>query len=219
MVGSAALAHIVFGDFKLGLTLSILIGSIPGVLIGASVSSYAPTAFLRGALAAVLLVSGLKLVNVPTLCDRDRAARLGGGARRRLAVRAGQRPDPPRDLRRESTAVDSESPQPSMRPEPTLGGVGGAGPRLKPGWSAHEALPDVEHALVGCCAASPIGSPATRSRLRQPTVARAPAAAAGSPAGVSPSMITSMSSRPRSASQVRRSRTSDGDPARPAISI
>ena len=67
MVGSAAIAHIVFGDFKLGLTLSILIGSIPGVLIGASVSSYAPTAFLRGALAAVLLVSGLKLVNVPTL--------------------------------------------------------------------------------------------------------------------------------------------------------
>jgi uncharacterized membrane protein YfcA len=67
MVGSAALAHIIFGDFKLGLTASILIGSIPGVLIGAAVSSYAPTAFLRGALAAVLLVSGLKLVNVPTL--------------------------------------------------------------------------------------------------------------------------------------------------------
>jgi uncharacterized membrane protein YfcA len=67
MVGAAALAHIIFGDFKLGLTASILIGSIPGVLIGAAVSSYAPTAFLRGALATVLLVSGLKLVNVPTL--------------------------------------------------------------------------------------------------------------------------------------------------------
>lgn len=67
MVGSAALAHIIFGDFKFALTLSILIGSIPGVLVGAAVSSYAPTAFLRGALAAVLLVSGLKLVNVPTL--------------------------------------------------------------------------------------------------------------------------------------------------------
>jgi uncharacterized protein len=67
MVGSAALAHVIFGDFKLGLTASILIGSIPGVLIGAAISSYAPTAFLRGALAAVLLVSGLKLVNVPTL--------------------------------------------------------------------------------------------------------------------------------------------------------
>jgi uncharacterized protein len=67
MVGSAAIAHILFGDFKLGLTASILIGSIPGVLIGASVSSYAPTAFIRGALTVVLLVSGLKLVNVPTL--------------------------------------------------------------------------------------------------------------------------------------------------------
>ena len=67
MVGSAAIAHIVFGDFKLALTVSILIGSIPGVLLGAAISSYAPTAFLRGALAAVLLVSGLKLVNVPTL--------------------------------------------------------------------------------------------------------------------------------------------------------
>lgn len=67
MVGAAAVAHILFGDFKLGLTASILIGSIPGVLIGATVSSYAPTVFIRGALTAVLLVSGLKLVNVPTL--------------------------------------------------------------------------------------------------------------------------------------------------------
>lgn len=67
MVGAAAIAHILFGDFKLGLTTSILIGSIPGVLIGATVSSYAPTLFIRGALSAVLLLSGLKLLNVPTL--------------------------------------------------------------------------------------------------------------------------------------------------------
>ncbi len=66
MVGSAALAHILFGDFALGLTASILIGSIPGVLIGATVSSYAPTLFLRCVLGAVLLVSGLKLLTVPT---------------------------------------------------------------------------------------------------------------------------------------------------------
>ena len=66
MVGSAALAHILFGDFALGLTLSILIGSIPGVLIGATISSYAPTLFLRGVLSAVLLLSGLKLLTVPT---------------------------------------------------------------------------------------------------------------------------------------------------------
>jgi len=67
MVGAAAVAHVLFGDFTLGLTASILIGSIPGVLIGATVSSYAPTLFLRGALSAVLLLSGLRLVNVPTL--------------------------------------------------------------------------------------------------------------------------------------------------------
>ena len=67
MVGAAAIAHILFGDFQLGLTASILVGSIPGVLIGSTVSSYAPTLFLRGALSAVLLLSGLKLVNVPTL--------------------------------------------------------------------------------------------------------------------------------------------------------
>jgi hypothetical protein len=67
MVGAAAIAHVLFGDFKLGLTASILIGSLPGVLIGATISSYAPTLFIRGALSAVLLVSGLKLLNVPTL--------------------------------------------------------------------------------------------------------------------------------------------------------
>lgn len=71
MVGAAALGHILFGDFKLGLTLSIVIGSIPGVMIGAAISSRATsragTRYLRLALSVVLLVSGLKLVDVPTL--------------------------------------------------------------------------------------------------------------------------------------------------------
>ena len=66
MVGAAALAHIVLGDFRLGLTTSILIGSIPGVLVGALFSSRAGTEFIRAALSVVLLASGLKLVNVPT---------------------------------------------------------------------------------------------------------------------------------------------------------
>jgi hypothetical protein len=67
MVGAAALAHILFGDFKLSLTLSIIIGSIPGVLIGSSISARSGTRLLRVALSTVLLLSGLKLVNVPTL--------------------------------------------------------------------------------------------------------------------------------------------------------
>jgi uncharacterized membrane protein YfcA len=67
LVASAALAHILFGDFSLGLTFSILIGSLPGVYLGAHTSSRAPDAVIRRALIYVLLASGLKLLNVPTV--------------------------------------------------------------------------------------------------------------------------------------------------------
>jgi uncharacterized protein len=39
LVASAALGHILFGDFQLSLTASVLLGSIPGVFIGAWLSS------------------------------------------------------------------------------------------------------------------------------------------------------------------------------------
>ena len=42
LVTSAAIAHIIVGDFELGLTLSILIGAIPAVYLGARVSTVAP---------------------------------------------------------------------------------------------------------------------------------------------------------------------------------
>jgi len=67
LVASAALGHILFGDFSLGLTTSILIGSIPGVYFGARMSRRSPDAVVRKALIFVLLASGLKLVNVPTV--------------------------------------------------------------------------------------------------------------------------------------------------------
>ena len=65
LVTSAALGHLLFGSFKLGLTTSILIGSVPGVFLGARFSSRAPDYLIRPALIVVLLLSGLKLVNVP----------------------------------------------------------------------------------------------------------------------------------------------------------
>jgi hypothetical protein len=65
MVGAAALAHILFGDFQLSLTMTILVGAIPGVYIGAHVSSRAPGGIIRRALAIVLMASGLKLLGVP----------------------------------------------------------------------------------------------------------------------------------------------------------
>ena len=66
LVASAAIAHIIFGDFQLGLTASVLLGSIPGVYIGARFSSRAPDRVIREVLAFVLLASGLKLVGVGT---------------------------------------------------------------------------------------------------------------------------------------------------------
>ncbi len=62
MVAAAALAHILYGDFLLGLTATILVGAIPGVYLGARLSSRAPGGLIRRALAIVLLTSGLKLL-------------------------------------------------------------------------------------------------------------------------------------------------------------
>ncbi len=66
LVGAAALGHVIFGDFELGLTSSILIGSLPGVYLGARASATAPSWIIRRALAFVLLASALKLLDVPT---------------------------------------------------------------------------------------------------------------------------------------------------------
>ncbi|HEX2251248.1 MAG TPA: sulfite exporter TauE/SafE family protein, partial [Gemmatimonadales bacterium] len=66
LVTSAALGHLLFGDFKLEITTSLLLGSIPGVWIGAHLSARAPGGLVRRALAFVLLASALKLLNVPT---------------------------------------------------------------------------------------------------------------------------------------------------------
>lgn len=66
LVASAALGHLLFGDVGLALTVSLLIGAMPGAWIGARLSASAPQVLVRRALAIVLLASGLKLVHVPT---------------------------------------------------------------------------------------------------------------------------------------------------------
>jgi uncharacterized membrane protein YfcA len=63
LVFSAAIGHLVFGDFRPGLTASLLIGSLPGVYLGAMVSARAPSGIVRRALALVLLASGMKLLD------------------------------------------------------------------------------------------------------------------------------------------------------------
>jgi uncharacterized membrane protein YfcA len=67
LVASAALAHMIFGEFHFALTASILIGSIPGVFIGARFSARAPDHVIRPALVVVLTASALKLLGVDTM--------------------------------------------------------------------------------------------------------------------------------------------------------
>jgi uncharacterized protein len=62
LVLAAAIGHLLFGDLQLGLTASLLLGSVPGVYLGARVSSRAPDRVLRPVLVVVLTVSALKLI-------------------------------------------------------------------------------------------------------------------------------------------------------------
>jgi uncharacterized membrane protein YfcA len=75
LVVAAAIGHLIWGGFEIALTGSLLLGSIPGVIIGAHVSSRAPDAIIRPILVLVLALSALKLLDVP---NEALAAVLGG---------------------------------------------------------------------------------------------------------------------------------------------
>jgi uncharacterized protein len=66
LVASASLGHLLFGDFQFGLAGSILVGAIPGVWVGARISSRTAGSLVRRALAVVMLASGVKLLGAPT---------------------------------------------------------------------------------------------------------------------------------------------------------
>src|SRR5262249_54051198 len=65
LVLAAAIGHLLWGDFEFGLTTSLLLGSIPGVIIGAQISSRAKDSVIRPALVLVLTLSALKLLGAP----------------------------------------------------------------------------------------------------------------------------------------------------------
>jgi uncharacterized membrane protein YfcA len=66
LVGAAALGHVLFGSFSAPITVSLLLGAVPGAFLGAQVSSRAPGGLIRRALAVLLLASGLRLLGLPT---------------------------------------------------------------------------------------------------------------------------------------------------------
>jgi uncharacterized protein len=66
LVTAAAVGHLIFGDFQFDVAAALVVGSVPGVWVGAMMSSRAPGGLIRRALAIVLTVSGLKLLGAPT---------------------------------------------------------------------------------------------------------------------------------------------------------
>jgi uncharacterized membrane protein YfcA len=59
LLWAAGLAHVIGGNVDFGLAGNILVGSIPGVIIGSALSDKAPQGFIRTALGLVLIGSGI----------------------------------------------------------------------------------------------------------------------------------------------------------------
>ncbi|GAB2518965.1 sulfite exporter TauE/SafE family protein [Nocardia heshunensis] len=62
LVAAATLGHLFFGDVRLALTGSLVLGAIPGVILGALLSSHAPAAIIRPAFTTILTASALSLL-------------------------------------------------------------------------------------------------------------------------------------------------------------
>jgi uncharacterized protein len=88
LVLSAAVGHVLFGDLQLSLTASLLVGSVPGVYLGARVSSRAPDRIIRPVLVIVLTVSALKLLGASNVVV---ASVLGGAGLAGLVIYACRR--------------------------------------------------------------------------------------------------------------------------------
>ncbi len=66
LTAAAALGALAFGHVEFGVTGSIIVGSVPAVLIGAMLSSRAPDRFIRPVITFVIFASGLRYAGVGT---------------------------------------------------------------------------------------------------------------------------------------------------------
>ncbi len=66
LTAAAALGALAFGHIEFSVTTSIVIGSVPAVLVGSLISSRAPDRFIRPFITFVILASGLKYVGLGT---------------------------------------------------------------------------------------------------------------------------------------------------------
>jgi hypothetical protein len=66
LTGAAALGALAFGHVEFSVTTSIIVGSVPAVLVGSFLSSRAPDRFVRPIITFVIFASGLKYIGVST---------------------------------------------------------------------------------------------------------------------------------------------------------
>jgi uncharacterized membrane protein YfcA len=66
LTAAAALGALTFGHVEFAVTTSLIIGSVPAVLVGSVLSSRAPDRYIRPAITFVIFASGLKYVGLGT---------------------------------------------------------------------------------------------------------------------------------------------------------
>jgi uncharacterized membrane protein YfcA len=66
LTGAAALGALAFGHVEFAVTTSIIVGSVPAVLVGSFLSSRAPDRIVRPIITFVIFASGLKYIGVST---------------------------------------------------------------------------------------------------------------------------------------------------------
>ena len=130
LLTAAGLAHIIAGNVDFGLAGNILVGSIPGVILGAALSDKAPQGFIRIALGVVLMASGIVTIQkgdstVWPIAAGVAAVLLGAvlyaphymnrryrREKERAAAAAAEAPNRPRAPRRRGSARPVASPAP-----------------------------------------------------------------------------------------------------------
>jgi len=66
LTAAAAIGALIFGKVEFGVTLSLILGSVPAVFVGALFSSSAPDRYIRPVITFVIFASGLKYVGLGT---------------------------------------------------------------------------------------------------------------------------------------------------------
>jgi uncharacterized membrane protein YfcA len=61
----AGIGHLIVGDVDMHAVAWLLVGSVPGILISSRYTVKVPDMTIRGGLGGILIISGLKLLNVP----------------------------------------------------------------------------------------------------------------------------------------------------------